>query len=211
MLDLKREIAHYYGLITQMDDQIGRLMKAVGDHGLSHNTIVIFASDNGLALGSHGFLGKQTMYEEGVRVPLIVAHPGPGGRAGRTSDALVYLIDLMPTVCEWTNVPMPEGVEGRSLARVHAGEAAGVRDFVIGRYDEGADPRFRMIRTDRYKLIRYFKVDKEELFDLECDPYEMDDRSDDPALQEIRRSLSKRLYEVLVEQGDEIGLKAWKK
>ncbi|HSW44793.1 MAG TPA: sulfatase-like hydrolase/transferase [Phycisphaerae bacterium] len=209
-LDLKREIAHYYGLITQMDEQIGRLLKAMEQGDLTRNTIVIFASDNGLALGAHGLLGKQTMYEEGVRVPLIMVHPDLTRRAGRTSDALVYLLDMMPTVCEWTGVSMPDGVEGRSLAPVYAGRISKVRDSVIGRYDEGDDPRFRMIRTDRHKLIRYLNLGREELFDLRADPHETKDLAGDPQMQETRKSLRDRLHRILVEQRDEIGLAALK-
>jgi arylsulfatase A-like enzyme len=209
-LDLKREIAHYYGLIRQMDDQIGRLLKVLEDKQVSRDTIVIFASDNGLALGAHGFLGKQTMYDEGIRVPLIISHPDSPQRAGKTSDALVYLLDLMPTVCDWTHVSMPEGVEGKSLTRVFAGEVSSVRDAVVGRYDEKTDPRFRMIRTDHYKLIRYFKVNRDELFDVQRDPHEMKDIVEDPKMQGIRKSLGDRLRQVLVEQRDDIGLSAWR-
>ncbi len=210
-LDLKRQNAHYYSLISQMDDQIGRLLKGLEQADPAGNTIIIFAGDNGLARGAHGFLGKQNMYEEGVRVPLIISHPRMTGRAGKTSDALVYLLDLMPTVCDWTGAPVPEGVEGRSLTRVFAGEKDGVRDFVIARYDERTDPRFRMIRTDRYKLIHSFKADREELFDLQADPHEMKDLSGDPAMQEVRADLRRRLHQVMVEQNDTIGLTAWKK
>lgn len=209
-LDLKREIAHYYGLITQMDDQIGRLIKAVEENGLQQNTIIIFAGDNGLALGSHGLMGKQTMYEEGVRVPLIITHPGLAQRAGKTSDALVYLLDLMPTVCDWARVSMPDGVEGKSLTGICAGNATPVRDAIIGRYDENKDPRFRMIRTDRYKLICYLKLDRDELFDLKNDPHELKDLSDDPAMKEVRADLRNRLHRIMVEQKDETGLAAWK-
>jgi len=209
--ELRREIGHYDGLISHMDAQIGRILEALETQNLADNTIVIFASDNGLLLGSHGFLGKQSMYDEAVRVPLIIRHPGLKKLAGQTRDALVYLLDLMPTVCEWTDTPLPEGVQGTSLAGVCEGRRQDVRDAVFGRYNERDEPLFRMIRTERYKLIKYFKVDREELFDLEKDPYEMHDLSGDPKLQTLREELRARLIDWLVEQKDTPALKALKR
>jgi arylsulfatase A-like enzyme len=207
--ELRREIDHYYGLVSHMDAQIGRILEAVEEQDLEDETIVIFASDNGLTLGSHGFLGKQTLYEEGVRVPLIIRHPGLESQAGQTRDALSYLLDLMPTVCEWTDVPLPDGVQGRSLVDVCEGTKPQVREAVFGRYNEASQPLFRMVRTQRYKLIKYFKADREQLFDLKKDPYEMRDLSDDPSLASVREELRGRLFDHLVEQKDELGLKAW--
>jgi len=205
-MELKREIAHYNALISHMDAQIGRILDALERTGLSDNTIVIFAGDNGLTLGAHGFLGKQTMYEEGVRVPLMIRHPRLPRVAGQTRDALVYLHDLMPTVCEWTRTSIPEGVQGKSLTRVCTGQQSGVRNVVFGRYNERDEPRFRMVRTDRYKLIKYYKVDKEELFDLKKDPYEIEDLAGDPNMQEILNELRGRLMKWLREQNDTIAL-----
>jgi len=205
---LKREIARYYGLITHMDAQIGRILDTLDRAGLAENTIVLFAGDNGLALGSHGFLGKQTLHEEGVRVPLIIRHPRLGGQAGQVRDALVYLHDLMPTVCEWTNTPIPRGVQGKSLATVCAGKEPRVRDAVFGRYNERDQPRFRMVRTERHKLIRYYTVAREELFDLQDDPFEMKDLSGDPKMRRVRDELSHRLDQWLKTQNDPVARRA---
>ncbi|MBI4581466.1 MAG: sulfatase-like hydrolase/transferase [Planctomycetes bacterium] len=196
---IRRETAKYYGLITHMDGQIGRLLDALDASGLAGNTIVVFASDNGLTLGAHGLLGKQTLHEEGVRVALIMRHPRLGVAAA-TRDALVYLLDMMPTVCEWTGTPIPSNVQGRSLADVYTGKAAGVRDAVFGRYDEREDQMFRSIRTDRYKLIQYLKLGREQLFDLVKDPHELNDLADDPALAGVRRQLHDRLTAWRAEQ-----------
>jgi len=205
---LKLEIARYFGLISHLDAQIGRLLRGLEEKGLADNTIVIFCGDNGLTLGAHGFLGKQTLHEEGIRIPLIIRHPRLRGQAGQTRDALVYLHDLMPTVCEWTGTPLPEGVQGKSLVTVSEGTQPGVRDAVFGRYNERKVPLMRMIRTHRYKLIKYFKAEREELFDLENDPYEMNDLSGDPDLQQVCNELRRRLIDWLVEQDDRIALDA---
>ncbi len=201
---IRVETARYYGLITHMDEQIGRVLKELEDQKLADRTIVIFASDNGLTLGAHGLLGKQTLYDEGVRVPLMIRHPRLD-RAGQTRDALVYLADLMPTLFDWTGVTPPEGIEGRSLNAVYAGRQEQVRDAVFGRYDEKDDPRFRSIRTERYKLIRYLKLGREELFDLSKDPYELKDLSEDAAMRSIREDLHRRLCDWQTSQHDPIG------
>lgn len=201
---VRREIGRYYGLITHLDAQIGRILDALEKHKLADDTIVIFVGDNGLALGAHGLLGKQTMYDEGVRVPLIVRHPRLEGRRGETRDALVDLIDLLPTICDWTGTPPPPSVDGRSFAGLLKGETPRVRDAIFGTYDEKDTPLFRMIRTERYKLICYLQLNREELFDLQADPLELKDLSDDPGLQEVRDRLRARLKELRKSAGEKV-------
>src|SRR6185295_12363812 len=93
--NIRSQLADYYALITFMDLQIGRILAALDKSGAAQDTIVVFSSDQGLALGSHGLMGKQNLYESGMKVPLIFAGPGiPKGQA----DALVYLHDIYPTV-----------------------------------------------------------------------------------------------------------------
>jgi arylsulfatase A-like enzyme len=189
---VRREVGRYYGLITHMDHQIGRILDTLDKLKLTDDTIVFFAGDNGLALGAHGLLGKQTLHDEGVHVPLIVRNPKLDD-GGRTCDAPVYLIDMFPTACTWTGTPIPAGVQGMSLADVYAGKSPNVRDTIFGRYDEGAVQYFRSIRTSRYKLIQYNKLGFEQLFDLTSDPRELTDLIDDPAQQAARQQLNQRL------------------
>lgn len=197
--DIRRETAKYYGLITYMDVQFGRILQALDKNGLADSTVVMFAGDNGLTLGSHGLLGKQTLHEEGIRIPLIMRHPRLKA-AGEKRDALVDLCDMMPTALEWVGVPVPAGVQGASLADVYAGKAASVRDCVFNRYDERGVQMFRSIRTDRYKLIQYIQLDREQLFDLASDPYELKDLAEEPQLRDIRRDLHERLMKWRAEQ-----------
>ena len=97
---IRDQLAEYYGLITHMDEQIGRILAALEKSGQADNTIIIFAADNGLALGSHGLLGKQSVFEHSMRTPLIIA--GPGIPRGKSTRAFTYLLDLFPTLCDVT-------------------------------------------------------------------------------------------------------------
>lgn len=118
-LAVKREIAAYYAAISHMDEQIGRMLRALKETGQDRNTLVIFTSDHGLALGSHGLMGKTNMYEHTVGVPLVMARPGvPQNKRLPTQT---YLRDLYPTVCDMIGAAIPATVEGRSLLPVLRG------------------------------------------------------------------------------------------
>ena len=110
--EMKRHVADYYATISCLDHHVGRVLAALRESGRFDNTLVIFTSDQGLAVGGrHGLMGKQNLYEH-VKPPLIVAGPDiPRG----SSDALVYLFDLLPTLCDYSGLPIPEQVEGTSL------------------------------------------------------------------------------------------------
>ena len=172
--EMKRHLADYYASISWLDDQVGRLLDDLKQRGQLDNTVVIYTSDQGLAVGGrHGLMGKQNLYEE-FKSPLIIAGPGvPKGK----SDALVYLFDLFPTLCEIASVRPPAGCEGVSLLPVIRGQAAATRDLLFAPYRDVQ----RMVRDDRWKLIWYPKIDRFQLFDLRQDPWEMHDLSADPA------------------------------
>jgi arylsulfatase A-like enzyme len=165
--DTQRQLAEYYACVSCLDHHAGRIFAAIEELGQLKNTIIVFTGDNGLSLGEHGLFGKQNLYEfGGMHVPLVVAGPGvPQGR----SDALVYLMDLFPTFCDWAGATVPPGVEGRSLAPVVAGRATKVRDVLYTGYRNCQ----RAVRDDRWKLIRYPLVDRTQLFDLQSDPHEL--------------------------------------
>jgi arylsulfatase A-like enzyme len=170
---VRKHLTDYYGVITYLDMQIGRILQALKESGEYDHTVILFSSDHGLAVGSHGLFGKQNLYEDGMRVPLIFAGPGiPKGR----SDALVYLHDLYPTVCELAGVPVPASLDGRSLAPVLRGKKKGVHDALFLAYRNVQ----RAVRQGDWKLIRYPQVNKTQLFDLKNDPDETKDLADDP-------------------------------
>ena len=163
---IRQHLHDYYACITSIDGHIGRLLQTLQDLGQFENTVIIFSSDNGLAIGSHGLMGKQNLYEEGMKVPLLFC--GPGIPVGR-SDALVYLLDIFPTVCELVGTDVPAVVDGKSLVPVITGLTSHARDTLFLAYRDVQ----RAVRDERWKLIVYPKINKRQLFDLHDDPYEM--------------------------------------
>src|SRR3954463_5272923 len=151
--EMRQHLADYYACISDLDDQVGRILGSLREFGYSHNTVVIFSSDQGLAVGGrHGFMGKQNLYEH-VKPPLVISGPGvPHGQ----SDALVYLYDLFPTICDYARAPVPAVVEGKSLAPIVRGEASDVRQYLFMAYRDWQ----RMVRDRRWKLIEYVVGDQ---------------------------------------------------
>ncbi|MBW3600559.1 MAG: sulfatase-like hydrolase/transferase [Planctomycetes bacterium] len=195
---VREGLALYYAVITYIDRQVGRITAALEETGQLDNTLIIFAGDHGLAIGSHGLRGKQNMYEHTVNVPLIVA--GPGIPENRRSEAQVYLRDLYPTTCELAGVPIPETVEAASFAGVLRGEADSHHKYAYGYFRDSQ----RMIRGDRWKLIYYPHLDREQLFDLADDPHELHNLAADPQHSELKRDLRRRLAAWRREVGDPI-------
>jgi arylsulfatase A-like enzyme len=169
---VKRELAAYYSMITEMDAQVGRVLKALEESGRRKRTIVAFFGDHGLALGSHGLLGKQNLYEHSMKAPLLLA--GPGVPAGARVEAPCYLFDVLPTVADLAGVPPLGGIDGRSF-RPELGGTGGGREAVLCAYRDVQ----RSVRRGRWKLIRYPKAGRVQLFDLEADPEETRDLSAD--------------------------------
>ncbi|MEO7649989.1 MAG: sulfatase-like hydrolase/transferase [Bryobacteraceae bacterium] len=166
---VKEHISAYYGMITHVDAQIGRVLQALEETGKAGNTIVVFAADNGLAVGQHGLLGKQNLYDHSMRVPLVIA--GPGVPKGKKTDAMCYLLDVYPTLCDLTGTKIPATVEGKSLVPLLNDPKAKVRDSAFFAYRDFQ----RAVRTGRWKLILYNVNGKQtaQLFDLQRDPLEM--------------------------------------
>ena len=174
---VRRHTADYYAMITHLDDAVGRVVKALEDSGRAEETIVVFAGDNGLAVGRHGLMGKQNLYEHSVRVPLVMAGPGlPGGE--RRSE-LCYLSDLFPTLAEAAGVDVPQSVQGLSLMSIARGGGDAAHHDLYLAY-RGVQ---RGLREERWKLMEYRVAGERraQLFDTEADPWETNDVSRDPA------------------------------
>jgi len=159
----------YYAIISHMDAQIGRILDALEKSGKADNTYIIFTADHGLALGDHGYIGKQNMYDRSMRVPLFVA--GPGIKAGKIIDEKVYLQDAMATTLHIAGSKELEEVDFTSLLPLCEGKSKKGYDAVYGAYMGNQ----RMIRTDRYKMIIYPTAKMVRLYDLKKDPQEMND------------------------------------
>ena len=175
--EIRGHIADYYAMITHADAEIARVLEVLRATGRADNTIVIFAGDNGLAVGKHGLMGKQNMYEHSVHVPLVIC--GPGIPAGERRDTFCYLLDIYPTLCELVGAPTPESVEGRSLVPALRQPETKVRDCLHFAYRHVQ----RSVRREQYKLVEYAVegVRTTQLFDLEADPDELDNLAADPA------------------------------
>lgn len=168
--EMKKHLTDYYACISGFDHHLGRLMAALEKEGRLKNTIVVFTSDQGLAVGGrHGLMGKQNLYEH-FKSPLVIA--GPGIEKGN-SDALVYLFDLFPTLCETAGITVPGACEGKSLLPLLRGNKAVHRPLLFTAYRDAQ----RMVRDERWKLIQYPKIERLQLFNLEVDPDELNDLS----------------------------------
>lgn len=193
---VREELAIYYAMITDVDAQFGRIVDELTARKWIDQTVVVFTSDQGLALGSHGLLGKQNQYEHSIRSPLIMA--GPKIPRGQQSAALVELRDLFPTLCDLAGLDIPATVQGRSLVPLLKGESEQVHEFVVGAFTDTQ----RMICDGRWKWITYPQIEREQLFDLRTDPLERHDLSREPAHAERRAALKNRLEEWCRRHGD---------
>lgn len=185
---VREHIADYYAMITHLDAQIGRVMEALEASGRAGDTLVVLAGDNGLAIGRHGLFGKQNLYDHSVRVPLVLN--GPGVPEGRRSDALVYLFDLFPTLCDLAGLETPGSVEGRSLTGALDG-GEGPRQELYLAYEK----LHRGVRTRDHKLIEYQIAGRRhtQLFDLQADPAETRDLAAKADHADVLSALRQRL------------------
>lgn len=197
---VREHLADYYAAIEHLDAQVGRIISALRDSGQLDNTLIAFAGDHGLAIGSHGLFGKQSLYEHSMKAPVILA--GPGIPADRRVDALAYLFDLFPTLGDLAGVAGPEGSDGLSLVPVLQGRDSTRRPVLFTAYAKVQ----RAVRDDRWKLIVYPHINKIQFFDLKNDPDEIDDRSADPSRADEIARLTALLREEQARAGDSLPL-----
>jgi arylsulfatase A-like enzyme len=184
--EIKRHIAEYYAMISHLDDAFRRLVVALREKGQLDNTIIVFAGDNGLAVGQHGLMGKQNLYDHSVRVPLVFA--GPGIPEGERRESLVYLLDIFPTLCDLTGIEIPGSVEGKSLMACFGDPDAELNMLIYLAYANS----IRGATDGRHKLIEY-SCGTTQLFNLSRDPSEIHNLADQDAsitpLAQMRQSL----------------------
>jgi len=197
--EVRQHLADYYAMISHADAAVGRVLAALKQTGEYDHTILVFAGDNGLAVGRHGLMGKQNLYEHSIRVPLIFA--GPGIPAGQRCASYAYLLDIFPTLCELTGIPTPASVEGRSLAPLLGDPAARVREMTYFAYTD----KHRACKDDRHKLIEYVVDGRHcmtQLFDLAADPWELHNLADDPAHADVLAGLRAEMARQRDESGE---------
>ena len=196
--------AAYFAMIKLIDDQLGRILDCLEETEQFDDTLIVFMSDHGETLGDHGLIQKGARFYDGlVRVPLIFCWPN-GVKAGLRSDALVELTDVAPTLLEAAGIPVPVGMQGRSLLPILSGnaDAGHHRDVVRSEYlDALAAPdatRATMYRDARYKLVVYHGHARGELYDMHADPDEFVNLWDDSGHAGIKADLIRRSFDAAI-------------
>ena len=216
----QRYIKDYLRVVDAIDENVGRILDYLEERGLADNTIVVYTSDQGFFLGDHGWFDKRLMYEQSLRMPLLIRYPGRIP-AGSVSDSIVTNVDFAPTLLDLASVAIPDGLQGRSFVPVLVGETpADWPDAMYYRYwmhRDGAHlcPAHYGVRTSTHKLICYYNdplgqpgangpadAVEWELFDLVADPFEVNNVIDDPGYLEVREALRARLSTLQAEVGD---------
>lgn len=209
---VQQQLSDYYAAISFLDTQVGRVIQALKDNGTYDQTLIVFSSDSGLAVGCHGLMGKQNVYDEdGLHVPFIIS--GKVNGKGRRVDALSYIHDIFPTLCDLAGIEKPESATGKSLAPVLRGEKQQVRHATYHAYRQHQ----RAYRKGDYKLIEYVRApDRDgknkvefmagsrvtQLFNVKTDPWETTDLSFQPAQRQRVALMRKEMREQAEALGD---------
>ena len=201
---VRRERAIYLAMCAQIDDRIGRLFARLEALGQLENTIILFTADHGLAVGEHGLMGKQNLYDGSWRVPLIVA--GPGVPKGHQRAGLAYLHGLYPTLANFAGIEAPEYTRRFEFASVIRGESPG-QNALFGAYMPNANvPNgVRAVRRGDFKMLHYTHSGRKQLFHLANDPWETNDLIGDPAHSATADELFSMLQEWMKASGDPLG------
>jgi arylsulfatase A-like enzyme len=171
---VRNELGREYACSENIDIQLGKVLKKLEAMGELENTYVIYTSDHGMSIGRHGLMGKQNLYEHTWRVPFIIK--GPGIEAGKRVTGNIYLLDVLPTLCDLAGIEIPKTVEGTSFKPVLEGKKDSVRDVMYGVYAGGTKPGMRSVKMGDWKLIKYDVMDgairETQLFNLAENPNE---------------------------------------
>jgi choline-sulfatase len=192
--------SEYYAHVTFLDAQIGRILEALENSGKASNTYIILTADHGLAVGQHGLMGKQNLYDHSTRMPLLIS--GPGVLRGKKVDSMVYQHSMFATTCELAGVPVPKTVEFPSLVDLIKSKGSEKHDAVFSFYRNFQ----RAVRTRDHKLIVYPQAHVTQLFDLKKDPWEMHNLADKPEYAAVKGVLLERLHQFQRELEDDLPL-----
>ena len=196
----------YLGCVASVDDNVGRLLDYLAQSGLAQNTIVIYTSDQGFFLGDHNWYDKRFMYEESIRMPFLVRYPG-SIKPKSVSDAMVLNVDFAPTLLDYAGLRVPADMQGHSFKPILAGQTP--KDWRTAWYyryyhypgDHQVQPHYG-VRTDRYKLIYFNRLDQWELYDLKKDPDELKNVYADPACADTVKTLKAEMSRLRKELDD---------
>ncbi len=200
--EIQGMVAAYYGMVTLIDDEVGRVLDALDSFGLADQTLVVFASDHGDMLGDHGILLKGPfMYEGAVRVPLVMRWPGQIGQ-GHVVDEMVSLVDLTATFLEAAGLEVPRTMQSWSLLPAARAEVWEPRGWAMAMYRESETPRVppvhaTMLRAGQYKIVVHHGARDGELYDLQADPHEFDNLWWDERYRDVKMEMMHRLVDAL--------------
>lgn len=199
--ELRRNMATYYGMVSFMDQGIGRLLDALDGLGIADSTLVLFTTDHGHFLGQHGLIAKGPFhFEDMIRIPWIVRHPGQTHRGG-VSDALQSQIDLAPSFLSTLGIEIPGLMQGLDQTSVWRGEIPAVRDHaIVENRHQPTRIHLRTLVTQHHKLTVYRGQPYGELFDLARDPEERRNLWDDPSSRELKARLLHRFVQAEMER-----------
>jgi arylsulfatase A-like enzyme len=199
--DIRRARQGYYGSVSFVDEQIGRILEALEKRGWLDETLIVFTSDHGDMLGDHNLWRKSYAYEPSARIPMLLRWPAAG--RGKVADRVVELRDLLPTFLDVAGSPPSRPLDGRSL--LAGARGAEWRDFLDLEHDLCYSPEnhWNALTDGRWKFIFHAFDGREQLFRLETDPHEMRDLAGDPSHEPDLRRWRQRLVEHLAERGDQ--------
>lgn len=203
----QRYMQDYLACIAGVDKGVGKILDYLQETGLDKNTIVVYTSDNGFFLGEHGWYDKRFMYEESLRIPLVVQWPA-AIKPGSVSKAIVSNLDFAGTFIDAAGAVIPEDIQGLSMLPIFKGKTPENwrKEFYYHYYEYPGvhmAKRHHGVATDRYKLMHfYYDIDEWEMYDLEKDPMEMKNVYNDPAYSEVREDLHKRLNKLMEQFGE---------
>jgi choline-sulfatase len=189
--------SEYYAHITFMDTQIGRILDALEKSGKASNTYVIFTADHGLAVGQHGLMGKQNLYDHSVRMPYVIAGPAV---PRKKVEAMMHQHSTFATACDLAGIPVPKSVEFPSLTGLIQGRTKELHDAMFCWYRNFQ----RSVRTQQHKLIVYPEPGVTQLFDIVKDPWETNNLASRSEHAALKAHLLDRLRRFQLELGDEL-------
>ncbi|MDO5980050.1 sulfatase [Flavivirga spongiicola] len=211
--DWRQYLSAYYKLIEKVDLEIGKILDGLEKNGLDKNTIVIFTSDHGDGMSAHHWNQKTVLFEESVNVPLIVKYPQKNTKSKKSNILVSNGLDLMPTILEMGSVKVPSNLKGHSILPVLQGkEQKREREYVVieTMFDGGnsIQTKGRALVTKKYKYVIYEQgKNREQLFDLENDPFEISNLAASSKYKNQIKTMRKQLYNWCVENNDKAAFK----
>lgn len=207
-------LKNYLRVVRSVDDQVGRVVKYLKEHGLYENTIIVYMGDQGFFLGEHGLYDKRWMFEESIQMPCLISYPAAIKR-GQKPQQLALNVDIAPTLLDYAGVSIPKEMHGRSMKPLLAADQKAADRKATDKWRKSAyyqyfeypkwhnvQPHYG-VRTDRYKLIHfYYNVDVWELYDLQTDPREVKNQYANPAYASIVKQLKGEIGKLQKECGD---------